>query len=264
MNLYFKEAYLDVQSAFRQAYLWITLGWYDVLARYRRSTLGPIWITLSMIVTIGAMGPLYGSLFGLDLRKFIPHLALGMIFWVFISTSLNEFCLAYIESQHYLKQIKIPLAVFVLRVLYRQFIILCHNFVLYPLLVLLLGVKINWNIVWFFPAFFILLVSLFAVGVVISIFCTRFRDMTPVVSSLTQLLFFVTPIIWSLDQLPANRRFLASWNPVGILLDLVRQPLLGRVPSMANWLLGVGLALFGLLVAFFVLARTQRRLTYWL
>ena len=62
MKLDFKEAYLDIATALDKAYLWITLGWYDVLARYRRSTLGPVWITLSMVVTICAMGPLYLSL----------------------------------------------------------------------------------------------------------------------------------------------------------------------------------------------------------
>ncbi|MCV2509356.1 MAG: ABC transporter permease, partial [Neisseriaceae bacterium] len=228
------------------------------------STLGPIWITLSMIVTIGAMGPLYGSLFGLDLGKFIPHLTLGMIFWMLISTSLNEFCLAFVESQNYLKQVKIPLPVFVLRVLYRQFIIFCHNVVIYPIVILIFGIELNWNLLWFFPAFFILLINLFAMGMVISIFCTRYRDMTPVVSSLTQLMFFVTPIIWSLEQLPENRRFLAAWNLFGVLLDLVRQPLLGVAPSSYNWIVGISLALIGSLIAFFVLVRTRRRVTYWL
>lgn len=52
MKLDFKEAYLDVAMALDKAYLWITLGWYDVLARYRRSTLGPVWITLSMVSTL--------------------------------------------------------------------------------------------------------------------------------------------------------------------------------------------------------------------
>ena len=264
MKLDFKEAYLDIAMALDKAYLWITLGWYDVLARYRRSTLGPVWITLSMVVTICAMGPLYSSLFGISLRRFIPHLTLGMVFWMFISISLNEFCLAYIEAQHYLKQIKIPLSVFVLRVICRQFIILCHNIVLYPLVVLLLGLKLNWNILWFFPAFAVLLLNLFAMGLLISIFCTRYRDMTPVISSVTQLMFFVTPIIWSLDNLPPNRRFLAVWNPFAVLLDLVRKPLLGEYLDNYHWFIGFALAICFMSLAFMVLARTRHRVVYWL
>ncbi|QRN40965.1 MAG: ABC transporter permease [Neisseriaceae bacterium] len=260
----FTEAYLDIKTSFINYYLWVTLGWYDVLARYRRSTLGPIWITLSMLVTIGTMGPLYGSLFQLNLGEFIPHLTLGMIFWMLISISLNEFCSAFIESQNYLKQVKMPLSVFVLRVLYRQFIIFCHNIAIYPIVIFVAGMQLNWNILWFFPAFFILLVNLYAMGMVISIFCTRYRDMTPVIASLMQLMFFVTPIIWSLEQLPENRRFLAAWNPFGILLDLVRQPLLGIMPTSYNWIVGITLAVVGLLIAFFVLAKTRRRVTYWL
>lgn len=263
-RFYFKEALQDIGGALLDYYLWITLGWYDVLARYRRSTLGPIWITLSMIVTIGAMGPLYGTLFGLKLSEFIPHLTLGMIFWLFISVSLSEFCSAYIEAQHYLKQVKMPLSVFVLRVMYRQFIILCHNIAIFPVIVFILQTPFNWNILWFFPAFVLLLITLFALGLTISIFCTRFRDMTPVVSSLTQLMFFVTPIIWSIEQLPVNRRFLAAWNPFTVLINLVRKPLLGGAPSPSDWVLGIGFAFGGLIIAFLVLARTKRRVTYWL
>ena len=263
-RFHFKEALQDIGGALSDYYLWMTLGWYDVLARYRRSTLGPIWITLSMIVTIGAMGPLYGTLFGLKLSQFIPHLTLGMIFWLFISVSLYEFCLAYIEAQHYLKQVKMPWSVFVLRVMYRQFIILCHNIAIFPIIACILQISFNWNFVWLFPAFALLLITLFALGIIISIFCARFRDMTPVVSSLTQLMFFVTPIIWSVDQLPSNRRFLAAWNPFSVLINLVRKPLLGGTPSPYDWTLGVGFASAGLLIAFLVLARSKRRVTYWL
>ncbi|KGQ71370.1 hypothetical protein OA57_00825 [Chelonobacter oris] len=260
----FKDVLSDVRVAFKEYYLWTTLGWYDVLARYRRSTLGPFWITLSMAITLSAMGPLYGSLFGNTLTDFIPHLALGMIFWALIATSINEFAVAYAESAHYLKQIKISPVVFILRVLYRQFIVFLHNILLYPIIMLIFWKPISLDAFLVIPAFFIVLLNLFWVGIIISIFCTRYRDMGPVVSSITTLLFFVTPIIWSMEQLPEDRRFLAYWNPLSILLDLVRKPLLGGVPEFNHWIVGIMMAIVGIMMALLVLMRTRHRITYWL
>jgi lipopolysaccharide transport system permease protein len=49
--------------------------------RYRRSMLGPLWLTLSMGVMIGGMGPLYSVALRHRTVEFFPHLALGVIFW---------------------------------------------------------------------------------------------------------------------------------------------------------------------------------------
>ncbi|MBE2894789.1 ABC transporter permease [Spirabiliibacterium falconis] len=259
-----KDAISDVGLAFKEYYLWTTLGWYDVLARYRRSTLGPFWITLSMAITISAMGPLYGSLFGHDMSDFVPHLALGMIFWALISSSINDFCGAFAEAAHYLKQTKISPVVFILRVLHRQFIIFLHNFLLYPVILLIFWKPISLDVLLILPAFFITMINLFWIGIVISIFCTRYRDMLPVINSIITLLFFVTPIIWSMEQLPEDRRYLALWNPFAILLDLLRTPLLGGTPDPSHWISGILIALGGLIFAFFVFMKTRHRITYWL
>lgn len=259
-----KETFSDIFTAFKEYYLWTTLGWYDVLARYRRSTLGPFWITLSMAITISAMGPLYGSLFGNEISSFIPHLALGMIFWALISSSINDFCGAFAESAHYLKQTKISPIVFILRVLYRQFIVFLHNFLIYPVILLLFWKPISFDVLLLIPAFILTMLNLFWIGIIISIFCTRYRDMLPVINSIITLLFFVTPIIWSMEQLPEDRRYLALWNPFTILLDLLRTPLLGGTPEFVHWIISIIMAIIGLSIAFFVLNKTRNRITYWL
>ena len=51
-------------QGWRQRSLWGYLGWQDIKQRYRRSVLGPLWISISMGVIATAMGILYGALFG--------------------------------------------------------------------------------------------------------------------------------------------------------------------------------------------------------
>lgn len=258
------EAIVDITAAFRDRYFWTALGWQDIRTRYRRSALGPLWITISTAVTVAAMGPLYGALFARSPGEFIPHLALGLIFWAFMSGSINEFCDAFSGSAHYLKQVKLPLTIFVLRVIYRQFIILGHNILIYPVVMVLLGKSVNLNIFWAIPGLLLVSVNLLWIGLVVAIFCTRYRDMHPVVGSVMSLMFFITPIVWQVDQLPPGRAHLADLNPLTILLELMRQPILGGVPAPMYWAVAAIAAVAGSVFAVALLARFRHRVAYWL
>ncbi|MDB5827110.1 MAG: type transporter, partial [Variovorax sp.] len=99
-----RSAWTDWWEGTRRTDIWWTLAWFDIVLRYRRSMLGPLWLTLSMGAMIGGMGPLYSSLFGTELSKFFPHLALGLIFWGFFSSMVIDSCNTFIGSANYLKQ----------------------------------------------------------------------------------------------------------------------------------------------------------------
>ena len=73
------RALRDLLQGFSSLHLWPMLGWQEVRMRYRRSVLGPFWLTLSIAVLLGAMGPLYGRLLNQDLSAYYPHLAVSFI-----------------------------------------------------------------------------------------------------------------------------------------------------------------------------------------
>ncbi|MDO4642714.1 MAG: ABC transporter permease [Cardiobacteriaceae bacterium] len=257
-------ALVDIRRGIASFRLWQSLAKQDIRLKYRRSTLGPFWITLSMAVTVSAMGPLYGALFSIDLAAFVPHLALGLIFWAFIAGSLNEYAETFTANEHILKQSYLPLSALVMRVYYRQLLILLHNFMIYPVVMMSLGVGINSNIFWLLPAFVVVSLNILWLGLIIAIFCTRFRDMLPVIQSVVTLMFFVTPIIWKIEQLPSTRLHLAQLNPFTSLIMLLREPVLGIAPSIFYWQVAGTFALGGSLLALWVFSRTRQKITYWL
>ncbi len=87
-----KKALHDIQSGWARRELWSTLGMHDVRQRYRRSTLGPFWITISLAVMVFALGLLYGQIFGQDLREYLPFIAVGFVIWNLISTLILKGC----------------------------------------------------------------------------------------------------------------------------------------------------------------------------
>ena len=128
------RARADLGDGLRRWELWGTLGWHDIRQRYRRSTLGPFWLTISMGVMVGTLGFVYAELFGHTLADYLPHLALGLIAWSFISTPILDGCNIFIGSEGVIRQLRAPLSVHVFRLLWRNLIILAHNMVIYVVL----------------------------------------------------------------------------------------------------------------------------------
>ena len=84
-----------------------------------------------MGVMIGSMAVVYGSLFGEDISTYVPYLTCAFIAWGLILGSLSEGCIAFISNDALIRQIRLPLSVFVYRVACRNAIVMAHNFVIY-------------------------------------------------------------------------------------------------------------------------------------
>ncbi|MEA2755782.1 MAG: lipopolysaccharide transport system permease protein, partial [Aliidongia sp.] len=64
----------DLYRGLRAWRLWTMLGWNDIRLRYRRSVLGPFWMTLSMAIFIVTLGLIYSRIFHAELRTFLPYI----------------------------------------------------------------------------------------------------------------------------------------------------------------------------------------------
>src|SRR5262245_33855549 len=103
------------------------LGWQDIKQRYRRSVIGPFWITISYGAMVAGMGPLYGRLLQQDVSAYLPYLAVSFVVWFLISGIINDACNAFIGAEGYIKEVRLPLTVHVLRIVWRNVIIFVHN-----------------------------------------------------------------------------------------------------------------------------------------
>ncbi|MFM8415209.1 MAG: ABC transporter permease [Planctomycetota bacterium] len=255
-------AWTDWWAGTRRFDLWSTLAWYDIVLRYRRSIIGPLWITLSMGAMLLGMGPLYAALFDVPLARFYPHLALGIIFWNFFSTTLNDGCQVFITAAAYLKQGPVPRSVFVWRSLARHLFFLAHHVVLYLPVALWSGLAWSPRMLLAIPGLLVVIVNLHALSITLGLLSARFRDVPNIVSSSLQLLMFLTPVFWFPEKLPERSRFIL-YNPLAQLLDVLRVPLLGGLPAPGTlWFLGYFTTL-NVAVAAYLYATCRRRVVYW-
>lgn len=242
--------------------VWTHLGWVEVKQRYRRSVIGPWWISLSMLIFILMMGIVFSRLFKQSLSEYIPFFTAGFLFWTFISSSTIEAAEIFKSNGGFIQQTNLPFSLYVLKHLVRQVICLMHNAAVYLLVCLFFGINPGKVSFLVFPGFLLLLINVFWVCFLLAIICARFRDMVPIISSCVQIAFFITPISWTprlMDQNPA----ILKYNPLVYLLDIVRSPLLGTYPSMTSFIVTSVMAIIGISLAFSLFCKVRTRIAYW-
>ena len=255
----------DLMRSRRKLYLALMLGWQDIRQRYRRSKLGPFWLTISMGVVIATIGIVFGQVLNSPMKEYLPFLATGIILWTCFSTSVMEGSSAFIDAQGMIRQLDLPLSLYAIRVLWRNIVICGHNIIILPLVFLVVGRGITWDIFWLIPGFVVFCWNMLWVSLLLGTFCTRFRDMPQIVNSLLQVFFYVTPIIWMPNALSArSASLLVEPNPVYHLVQLVRAPILGSSPTLMNWLVAIAMAVIGSLVALWFFGKYKKRIAYWL
>ena len=258
-----RTAWLDVREGLRQWRLIWALAWLDIRLRYRGSMLGPFWLTISTGAMVAAMGVLYAVLFRLQLRDYIPFLALSLVLWNFLGALVSDACVAFISNEGMIRSVRMPFTLYAGRIVVRNLVVLAHNAVVVVVVNLLLWSWPDGTALLALPGLVLWLVNALALTLLLGAVCARLHDIPPIVASVMQMAFFVSAVIWKPDQLGVHEWALA-FNPFFSLLEIVRGPLLGTVPSalIVGCALGYSALLCG--VTWFVFARVRGRIAFWL
>jgi ABC-type polysaccharide/polyol phosphate export permease len=254
----------DIKQSVLSWRIWLLIGWQDIRLRYRRSSLGPFWITLSMAITIYTMGFLYGHLFKMDLNKYYPYLAAGMLTWNLINLLIIDGANAFIEADNYLKQMKLPYSVFLMRIVWRSLIVFAHNIVVIVPILIIFHVPMGLNLLMIIPGLFIIAVTGLCYGLVLAMFGARYRDVSQIIVSLMQVAFFLTPVMWNASILPPRYHYIVEFNPLAQFVELLRAPLTGTFPTTYSLVLTSCIAILGAGFALSIFVRNRKRIIYWL
>lgn len=255
----------DLMETLRGNYRTAILGWQEIATRYQRSRVGPFWLTINKGVLIAALSLVFGTLFGLEVDYFIPYLAIGLILWTFIAATLGDGCRAFSDSAGTILHVRIPLSTLVAIALYRNILILAHNAVIIPLVFLLFLRPVGWEALLALPGLALLWLNLGWMCLLLAVICARFRDVTEIVNNVLQVLFYLTPIIWTMDLI--RDRVQMIWvvlNPFYHLIEVIRAPLLGEPVAAVSWLVTATLAMAGWALALPFFGHYRKRVPYWL
>jgi lipopolysaccharide transport system permease protein len=256
------RALRDLRDIVVRSTIWSSLANADIRSKYRLSTFGSLWITLTTGAMALAIGLFYGQFFGQDMHSYLPYFTASFITWTFIASVLGEASLTLVGAGNLIKSSQMPIVFHILRMLHRNLIVFLHN----AIVLIAIWPFVRWSL---YPSAVlsvagVVLLYLFLVGVsvIIAIICVRYRDVPPLIQVLIQFLFFLTPIIWYPEQIKFGTELL-KLNPMTYILMIERDPILGRPVEIQTWIIAIGLSAASLIAGSLMYMRFRRRIAYW-
>lgn len=235
----------------------------DIELRYKRSLLGPFWISAVLIATVLALAYVFADVFQSDFVTYVSFIGAGLLAWNLIFALVNEGSLSITEHAPFLQNVRMPLTVIAGRIVWRNAIIFLHNLAAIMTLLLAFGAQFTVAVFTVAPGAALILTFGYFLAIVLGPLCVRFRDIPLVIQSGMQVVFFLTPIFWMPSAVSHRPMFLAA-NPFAHLIALIREPLLGNYPTALNWQVGLWCCACMAVLALIVASATRKRINLWL
>ena len=265
MNPETERTIRDVVRSAGLWHIWIRLGMQDVRLKFRRSAFGVGWIFLNLAVLVSSIGFIYANLLGQDTKQFIPYLTIGMILWGYLTSSIVDGGNAFVNSEGYIKQISLPIYVYVFRFFVSISLTTLIAMLAYVVVAAIYAVPFGPGTLLALPGLLMVMAASLLLVTIFAHLNARFRDIAHMASVGMQVLFYVTPVIFPAESLRQRTDLvlIVDLNPMYHLLEVVRRPLLAGVAADWHSYAAASLVIAVLtVVAGTVIATNQRRIVY--
>ena len=259
-----KEEILLFYKSLLNVNTWRELSDSKMRARYNRTVLGPFWEIFGSLFLLLLLAYLWSKLWNKDFVDFFTYLLIGYTLWRTILSTVTDACMLFTHTYSLvLKNVKINPFIFAISCSYKNILTLLYNF---PLIFLVLFLNNQLNII----SFFILIVFLFfffmssiSASFLLGVLCLKYRDLEHTLGVILGILFFFTPIIWSVDQL-GSKTMLIQPNILYHYINFFRSGLQFGSIDILNFVVVFFTSIFLFISAMFVSIKTKKKLAHWL
>ncbi|MCW1969640.1 MAG: ABC transporter permease [Anaerolineae bacterium] len=234
-----------------------------VQQRYRRSFFGVLWSFFNPLLNLAIMTVVFSLMFSQDPLKFSIYQMSGIVTWTFLSASINSGTQAFIHAEGYLKKLYVPKILFPLVTICNELVNFFFGLLGYYSIGLIFGLHLSRTHLLLPVAMLVLAIFSLGITLILSSITVYFRDISHFVQVILQGFMWFTPIYFKLDFIPEASRHLFSYSPFYYLVTLMRRLIYdNQFPSLAEWLIPIGIALFSLILGLWVLKKCERTLIY--
>ena len=254
----------DVREGFRRWRNWSYLAAESVRNHYRRTILGPWWLTVQTAIFVTGIALVFGQINHEPLKTFLPYVAVGYITFGLVTGLTRTGAGVFVRNASTLKSSHQALSSLVLREVATEFINFAHSIVLYLVMVAARLVPLSPKMLIALPVIGLIAVNGLFVGLWLGPTIARFRDVEPFVNSVLGVAIFFCPIFYHAGTLSSGlQTAVLSLNPFAYMISAFRAPLIGD-PLLPSFYIGLGIVTaVNALLALAVFTTVRSRLPYW-
>lgn len=253
----------EARELYRYRFLVRNLVARDLKVRYKRSSIGFIWVMLNPLLTMIVLTIAFSEILRVQAPHFPVYILSGTLLWNLFSQGSNAAMSSIQDSGHILRKLYVPPTAFVASAIGSALV----NFVfaLVPLIGVALFDGLQPSLYWLYlpiPAL-LLAIFTFGVGLIVGGLIVFFHDTFEIYQVFLNAYYFLTPIIYAADRLPEPLRTIEQYNPLTMFLDSFRGVLMqGQLPPLELVGKTTIIALIALLLGWIFFTRLEDRFAY--
>ncbi len=253
----------DLVQSFKSFRIIFFMALSDLRARYKRSVLGPFWLTLSTAAGSAGLGFVWSELMHIDAKSFVPSLTAGLILWQLISQLIVESTTIFSRQAYIIRNFSLPVSIHPMQLMLRHLINFAHNIPVFFVVTLFLGNSIPETIFVAIPCLLLLCLNMFWISILMAMMGARFRDMEYLVTAFMPILMFISPVFYRPNYLPV-KQWVIWMNPFSHLIEIVRAPMLGSLPDSNVILVNLIMLFVGGTLTFVLFNKKRSRIPFWI
>ena len=156
------------------------------------------------------------------------------------------------------------MSIFLMRLLLKNGVIFMHNMLVFIPIIFIFHLPIGFNLLLIIPGLILIGINALCWGTLVAIIGTRYRDFQPIITSMIQIIFFLTPIMWMPSLLPEKYQWVVAYNPFNQFLNLIRAPMMNSTISLHNLLVILFVSVLGFVLYACFLKKYKHRIVFWL
>jgi ABC-type polysaccharide/polyol phosphate export permease len=237
----------------------------DLKQKYRRSKLGIAWSVLTPLGLVLIIGLVYGVLFQVSMREFVPFLFSGINPWMFYAGCADGGTQTIIGAEGYIKQTTVNVQVFIIRPVLVNFVnFLYAEFAFFVVYFFVSPELFSFSMLAVIPGLAIILVFCIGVSTITGVAQLYLRDFALLQSLMIQGLFYATPVIYNkATMFDRGMAWVYQLNPLYYMLEVCRAPILGEtIPPMRVWLVAAGIAAAAFLLGVVLLMKNKDTIAF--
>lgn len=232
----------------------------DLKGRYKGSALGFLWTFINPLMQLGVYTLVFSVIMRNGIKDYYLFLFVALIPWIFFSTSLTGGSSCIWAQQDMVKKIYFPREVLPIAFVTSQFVNMLLSFLVVFAVLLVSGKGLNLIALLCLPVVMLVeYILAISAAMLTSAITVYLRDMEYILGIVTMAWQFLSPVMYSVDQVPEQLLPIYNLNPMTPVITAYREILYyGNIPKLSTLLHAVIFGIIVLIVGVTVFSKLKR------
>ena len=202
----------------------------DVGGKYKNSFLGILWSFINPLLQIAVYAFVFQIIMRSNIENYAVYLCCALIPWQYFSSVVLRGAATIIDNGNIIKKVYFPREILPISIVTSEGVNFLISTIIIIGFVVASGIGLSVNIFWYFLILTIQYIISLGVSLLVSSLSVYFRDLLHLLGVFMQLLFYATPIVYSISDVPAQFQWLLKINPMSYLIEGYRAIFYSKVP----------------------------------